>query len=1004
MRAYAWVACLLAAGWIAACDWDRNAICLLGAVERPGNGVDEDCDGETDECDLPADCEDGNPCTEHLCLERACDTIRLEDGEPCPDGVFCNGAETCQGGVCVGGDAPDCAELDDDCHQGSCDAASDACVAVTRPDSYECDDHLFCTILDACQAGVCQGVANPCDDGAACTLDTCQANPAGCLHEWRASPGVLELCGDGLDQNCDRQPDGCCLGQGELRHHRNLAAFEEGHSTASVMGADLNADGLADLVFSEGSALPNPNRIGIALGMDDPVMFQSPFFLEVGRETQELARADLNADGVQDLAVVCTQDDTHGQVRFLLGQGNGSLAPTPQVIDVVGRPADVVLLDVSSDGIADLLVTGLYAGGSCATPGSLQIWLGNGQDGRGDGTFRLDPAAPAVPLGLGSRDILPLHADGDGILDLAISMSGILDSAACPGTAVWILKGGGAGGRADGTFQKADELEAGLNPYELAGGDFNADGRTDLAVCTMRRTEGTRTQDLYVFYGNGDATFSGGPQIAPVALLDGDPSPATRRLQAADLNQDGILDLVAAHVDRRSLSYALGRGQDGRGDGTFFTAVEVDEENPPGPVGGTFWGMDLLDANFDGIPDVVAADRVSNKMAVFLGLGRGARPLGSFAQAGPIPLGAPAGALLARDLNLDRVPDLITLHPADGAVRVALGAGSRGRGLGSWGPALRSAVCPGVQAAALADLDGDRALELVAACPQSGQVAVLPGSLSAGQPTGGFGAARTFAAGARPAGLALADLDADALLDLAVALEDEDRVAVLLGQGLDGHGDGAFGPAWKAAVPAGPTALAAADLDRDAIPDLVVASPASGSLAVLLGQGAGGRGDGTFDPAVVYDPGCSPAGVAVADIGGDFIPDLVATCAEGGLVSLPGQGSDGRGDGTFGAPVRLQVGAGSGALVLADLDRDNILDAVAASPADDSVQVMPGAGQSRRPIGRFLPGTSLPAGGPALDAVLVDVDGNSVLDLLVVVEDSPALQLWLGQATCLPPL
>jgi len=161
----------------------------------------------------------------------------------------------------------------------------------------------------------------------------------------------------------------------------------------------------------------------------------------------------------------------------------------------------------------------------------------------------------------------------------------------------------------------------------------------------------------------------------------------------------------------------------------------------------------------------------------------------------------------------------------------------------------------------------------------------------------------------------VADLDGDGVLDL-VAATRNGTLSILLG-----NGDGSFQA--PLAFPAGafPTGVAVADLDGDTVPDLVTANAvASGALSVLLGNG-----DGSFQAPLAFPAGASPRGVAVADLDGDTAPDLVTA-----TDAITGQATVllGNGDGTFRAP--LAYATSSDLPVVADLDTDGLPDLVVA--------------------------------------------------------------------------
>lgn len=179
------------------CD-DGNA-CTTN--DSCSNGV---CAGE------PVLCFDGIGCTVDACDMQTGQCTYTPDNALCDDGSFCNGVEVC--GLltdCMPGTPPSC---DDDiaCTQDSCDEAANACVH--EADDSACDNGVFCDGAETCdvQEGCLAGSTPTCDDQIACTVDTCSPNTDGCLHV-----PVHELCKDGVFCNgtevCD-PVEGCIDG------------------------------------------------------------------------------------------------------------------------------------------------------------------------------------------------------------------------------------------------------------------------------------------------------------------------------------------------------------------------------------------------------------------------------------------------------------------------------------------------------------------------------------------------------------------------------------------------------------------------------------------------------------------------------------------------------------------------------------------------------------------------------------------------------------------------
>ncbi|MGH7731307.1 MAG: FG-GAP repeat domain-containing protein, partial [Candidatus Eiseniibacteriota bacterium] len=122
----------------------------------------------------------------------------------------------------------------------------------------------------------------------------------------------------------------------------------------------------------------------------------------------------------------------------------------------------------------------------------------------------------------------------------------------------------------------------------------------------------------------------------------------------------------------------------------------------------------------------------------------------------------------------------------------------------------------------------------------------------------------SFDTGSVPHSVAIADVDADGRLDLAVANSGSHTVTVLLG-----NGDGTFGSRADFGAGSYPRSVAIADLNADGQADLAVANSGSHTVTVLIGNG-----DGTFGATSDYDTGMDPYSVAIADLNADGRPDL----------------------------------------------------------------------------------------------------------------------------------
>jgi hypothetical protein len=420
----------------------------------------------------------------------------------------------------------------------------------------------------------------------------------------------------------------------------------------------------------------------------------------------------------------------------------------------------------------------------------------------------------------------------------------------------------------------------------------------------------------------------------------------------ADVNRDGVLDIVGLHGSfSNTVSIRLGDGRGGFGPPVI---------SPFGNSGAKTLAM--ADLNGDGVPDVVAT---------FYGgvLVASATPSGHLGPVSTYFTGTDVSDLAIADVNGDGVPDVVVANRGSNTVTVLLG-----RVGGGFGPIISLAVDPSPSAVALGKFAGSGRLDLAVASAGTQSVEVL-----LGDGTGIFGLPSRFSVPGIPSSLLAADVTGDGVTDLVVG------VSVYPDQFLEVY-QGAPGPAFTltrslALLPGGsafPTfgPLLLADLDGDGKLDLL-ALRASG-LMIFAGIG----GPLAFAAPKVVPIAYSVPSLAVGDVTGDGIIDAVIGIGVGQwrVVILSGDGLGGFVEAP-GFPVSSPGNPVFGKVIAKDLNGDGHPDILLSTGSSLSVFVSDGTSQFLSPVD-YTPTT--PPGG-AVDAFVVgDVNGDGLPDLVEI--------------------
>jgi hypothetical protein len=812
--------------------------------------------------------------------------------------------------------------------------------------------------------------------------------------------------------------------------------YATGSNPRSVKIGDLDADGKSDLTLAN----RGNNSVSIFLNTTataGTISYANKVDFTTGTSPESVSIGDLDGDGKADLAVANSQSNTVSIFRNS-STGAGTISYASKVDYTTGTyPISVSIGDLDGDGKADLAITNY-------TNLTVSI-LRNTGTGAGTISYasKVDYTTGTAPYSVSIADL-----DGDGKTDLAIANQS--------SNTLSILRNTST---AAGTISYASKVDftTGTSPQSVAIGDFDGDGKSDLAVANNNSgnvsifrnaivASASTATDFTAFSlseQTGAGTINTIDHTVAIEVTAGTSLTAlipTFTLSNGASVKVGATSQVSATTSNdfsSAVIYAV-TAEDGTTTQNWTVTVTaaslhniVSFTPTSGPVG---TAVNITGTNFDGLPanntvffgatQATVTAATATQLTVTVPSGATYQPItvlvnGLFAySSAPFVVTFPesgtidASSFAAKvDQTTNATPYAASIGDLDGDGKLDMAVVNHGTNTvsvfrntstasGSFSYAAKVDYTTGTLpwSVTIGDLDGDGKPELAIANRGSNTVSVFQNT-STGSGNVSYAAKADFATGINPQSVAIGDFDKDGKPDLAVDNSNSNTLSVFRNTST---GSGNINYATKVDYTTGtkPYSVSAGDLDGDGWLDLVVANNNSSTLSVFRNTSTG-EGSISYAAKLDYTTGTPPQSVLIGDLDGDGKPDLAVGITD--AVAVFRNTSTGSGNISYAAKVDYSTGSGfsTTAVSISDLNGDGKLDVAAVTFGTNKLSVFRNTSTGSGSIS-YAAKADYSTGTNPQSVAIGDMGGDGKADLVVANYNSASVSVFRNTIT--PPL